>query len=361
MIDKKSISTGKTLKDRVAGELEQTIKAQMNPGDKLLPEVELAKELGVSRGTVRNALDMLEGAGLISRQKKVGTVVTARARTLSIAFFFSGPQQIFGDLSYAAPVFRAMTEEAGRAEVDIMFLSSATKIGHTRAEHVRLIPWDKVDGAIIYEDFSEDFLQALTPFRDKVVVADNDMTKAGLTSVVFDNREGGRLAARKLIEAGRTRIAWFGELTDHGNGVDPAYVERYEGFSSELARNGLALPAEMVFDVPRQDGADPGIGERAADLIASGKLTGLFALMAGIAPAIKEHLAARGKACDFSAITVETFGKEAPLKTDHACIGWDGGAMGVLSVQAILALIKGQESPGLLKSIPPVFWDESRA
>jgi len=45
------------------------------PGDRLPPELELAATLGVSRGTLRTALDRLEDAGEITRRQGSGTYV----------------------------------------------------------------------------------------------------------------------------------------------------------------------------------------------------------------------------------------------------------------------------------------------
>jgi DNA-binding GntR family transcriptional regulator len=67
-------------------ELAQTIvkeiaAGQMAVGDRLPSEVDMAEQRGVSRATVRAALDIVEGLGLISRKRRSGTRVEAAAPT----------------------------------------------------------------------------------------------------------------------------------------------------------------------------------------------------------------------------------------------------------------------------------------
>src|ERR671910_3496500 len=50
------------------------------PGDRLPPELELAAMLGVSRGTLRTALDRLEETGEITRRQGSGTYVGKAVR-----------------------------------------------------------------------------------------------------------------------------------------------------------------------------------------------------------------------------------------------------------------------------------------
>src|SRR4051794_29153694 len=52
-------------------------RGELRCGDRLPPERELAEELDVSRGTVRQALDALAGRGLVERGVGRGTFVAA--------------------------------------------------------------------------------------------------------------------------------------------------------------------------------------------------------------------------------------------------------------------------------------------
>jgi len=59
----------------VARQLERRITEEMKPGDRLPPERELVRLLGVSRGSVRDAIRTLELMGLLEPRQGVGTVV----------------------------------------------------------------------------------------------------------------------------------------------------------------------------------------------------------------------------------------------------------------------------------------------
>ncbi|MFY9843204.1 MAG: FadR/GntR family transcriptional regulator [Terriglobales bacterium] len=59
----------------VARQLERRITEEMKPGDRLPPERQLVRMLGVSRGSVRDAIRTLEMMGLLEPRQGVGTVV----------------------------------------------------------------------------------------------------------------------------------------------------------------------------------------------------------------------------------------------------------------------------------------------
>jgi len=59
----------------VARQLERRITEELKPGDLLPPERELVQMLGVSRGSVRDAIRSLELMGLLEPRQGIGTVV----------------------------------------------------------------------------------------------------------------------------------------------------------------------------------------------------------------------------------------------------------------------------------------------
>lgn len=80
-----------------AATLHQVVKQQITdaimlghwPAGTVLPnEITLAQQFGVAVGTLRRALADLTGEGLLSRQRKTGTVVTGRTPQHSLRFLF---------------------------------------------------------------------------------------------------------------------------------------------------------------------------------------------------------------------------------------------------------------------------------
>lgn len=66
---------------RLQNQLAQII-ASTKPGERLLAEPELAKQMGVSRATLREAMRTFEGQGLIRRRQGVGTFVVGHPQVI---------------------------------------------------------------------------------------------------------------------------------------------------------------------------------------------------------------------------------------------------------------------------------------
>ncbi|NEC06568.1 GntR family transcriptional regulator [Streptomyces sp. SID7909] len=67
----------RTLRAQAAEELRALIDSDYSPGDRLPAEAELAKRIGLSRNTVREAVALLVSEGLVQRRWGVGTTVLA--------------------------------------------------------------------------------------------------------------------------------------------------------------------------------------------------------------------------------------------------------------------------------------------
>jgi GntR family transcriptional regulator len=101
---------------RVIGERLRTLLQQgtLEPGAQLPPEPEMAEALGVSRMTLRQALNILEREGTIVRQQGVGTFLTAQPLL---------PNRLDLNLGVTENI-RSMGLEPGVSEINIKIISA---------------------------------------------------------------------------------------------------------------------------------------------------------------------------------------------------------------------------------------------
>lgn len=78
----------KRISDEIFAQIKNLIvEGKLKPGDKLPPERELAKQMGVSRPTLREAINKLEARGLLEQRQGGGTYVKSLGdETLAFAF-----------------------------------------------------------------------------------------------------------------------------------------------------------------------------------------------------------------------------------------------------------------------------------
>lgn len=104
----------------------------------------------------------------------------------------------------------------------------------------------QIDGVIIMTNHVEtDELAAQIGENSRVVILDEDIPNAQAPRVLAENREGGRLAARHLIENGHQSVA----VISGPRGLI-SVEERLEGFEEELSAHGLSLPPAMIHSGP---------------------------------------------------------------------------------------------------------------
>lgn len=92
-----SSETDKPLYEQLASYLQMQIRmGTMKPGDKMIPEEEIAKALGMSRTTVRQAMDRLSEQGLIQRYRRKGTFVTKPQLKRPINYLYNFTENMRG-------------------------------------------------------------------------------------------------------------------------------------------------------------------------------------------------------------------------------------------------------------------------
>ncbi len=199
-------------------------------GDRLPPEPELAKQLGISRATLREVLRTLEAQGIIVRRRGVGTFVNAPPVTVETGLeVLESLDQILVRRGKRAPAYAmnireaiALPKEASRLNIPV----GSPVIIITRARKVDDIPvaWmlDVIPTSVIsYEEMREIFTGSVLDTlraRGKPIIA---YARTDILAVAADSQ----LAQVLQVEEGRSLLFLEQVLYDTNN--RPVSYERH--------------------------------------------------------------------------------------------------------------------------------------
>lgn len=203
-------------------------------------------------------------------------------RTESIALVISEPdERIFTD-PFLAATLRGVS--AGLSGTDLQLVLLFARPGEHPGQIARYLSSGHVDGVIVASHHQGDQLeQGLRAGQLPSVFVGRPFVDDGPRWVDVDNVEGGRIAARRLIDRGCRRIATITGPLDMTSGVD-----RLAGWRSEMQVAGLPDDAVVGGDFTLRGGTEatdrlldehPDVDAifAASDLMAEGALRALDA------------------------------------------------------------------------------------
>ena len=258
--------------------LERIESGQYRVGDAVPSERQLGEELGLSRTTIRRAINDLVQRGRLDRQPGRGTFVSDGGAPQPGAAA-SGTQRIVSVIipTFANPYYGEMVNgietEARRYDLRIMVGQSDYSTDSESAQLIQSIADPAVCGALVVPDSvgepssgANRFLSAGKP----LVYIGRWPKGVACDGVCVDYRMAAQQAVEHLVELGHERIAYV-EGLPHLPGFSP-----YDGYSDVLRDRKLATRPELVrsYDLPSESA-----GQRAiVDLVTSGtKFTAIFA------------------------------------------------------------------------------------
>jgi len=191
--------------------------ARIHFADRLPPEMELARQLGVGRETVRCAAEVLQREGLLVKIRRRGTFTAPPRLSLAgdapsvLAYLqaeyhaASGQEEAVGRAISSAMLHGAM-EEAGCAGYELL----VRRAPHTQLHAIfrRLHQSTPVRGVIFTSYAEEKLLRGVAGLGLPTVLLDHDLKLPGIDSVMDDSFEGARQAVRYLATLGHRRIAF---------------------------------------------------------------------------------------------------------------------------------------------------------
>ncbi len=232
----------------LAGQIRDSIRTEgYAVGQGLPTERLLAEKYGVSRGTIRQALDILEQQRLVIRHQGRGTFVADPVYTR----LQSDQATLIGMLVYEREYYferiiqAASAQAARRGYAMAMGLSSDAEL---EAEHIKAFLKNNVQGVIMAPrtSGSRENFQFLVEKKIPVVFMDNLLQGCREDYVTVDNRLGTYLAVEHLAGLGHRRIAYLGHNVP---GDIPCRADRRNGYLEGCREYQLPVREDWVIEL----------------------------------------------------------------------------------------------------------------
>lgn len=253
---------------------------------------QVAARAGVSRATVsrvvngsttvapeirKNVLRAIQELGYVPNHAARSLVTQ---RTNSVALVLPEPStRVFSDDLFFPSLIRGVSQEMEAADKQLVLMMASSTASHDRIEQYAMA--GHVDGVMMASVHGADPLPgALARMGVPVVCNGRPLGRSSVPYVDVDSVNGAVLAVRRLVEAGRQRIATIAGPQDMVAGID-----RLAGYRTEL-RNSRRRSIVAVGDFTRDSGEvamrqllddDPALDAVfvASDLMAHGALSAL--------------------------------------------------------------------------------------
>ena len=223
-----------TLISQVEQTLRRAVQEGVFPADRLPTAVELAEQFGVSRETVRLALDTLQQEGLLVKHRRRGTFINPPAvptelvpRSTMLGYVQADYSAVEGEAEVitratSSYMFDGALVEAGNAGYQLV--ARSTQVGNLRKAFEELTSQARLRGVIFASLAEEKLLRRLSGMNLPAVLLDHDLHLPKVSSIRPDTHGRAKLAVKQLADMGHRRIAlahW------HQQDLDPWHVRGY--------------------------------------------------------------------------------------------------------------------------------------
>ncbi len=315
---------------------------------KRLQMADIARIAGVSKATVSRALNhstlvneetrkrILELASTLKYTINIGAqnLRLKQNRTVGVVLpFDSDTRQHLSD-----PFFLSMLGAVADALTERGYDMLLSRVDNAQIDCAAQ-PFDtgRVIGIVLIGQWRQhDQLNELAARHVPIVVWGAQLPQQAYTTVGGDNVSGGALATSHLIEHGRKRIAFFGDINV------PEVAQRYRGYCNALAAHGLPVDPQLRVSVPFvPDGGEQAVREMARRSVA---YDGIFACSDLLAMTAINTLRAMGRKVprDLGVVGYDDIALCGYYHPPLTTIRQPVRAAGVALVEALLALVDGR-------------------
>jgi len=255
---------------------------ELLPGMALLSENTMATTYGVSRPTVRRALEMLERDNAIVRRPGVGSFVNDRnsgAFAVSRRQLMIGTDMIGSDAwFYQGIIFSGLKEGCEQNGCQL------TLVNKNDLQYGSV----QVDGLILASASADelDYYADLATAGLPVAVINRFPVRPELAYFSVDYRRESIKAVDYLLMLGHRRIALLGAAEG-----ESAPGQRTEGWKAAYTRRSLEIPEDLTFPFAEMCGSG---NDKLVDFLREKQVSALFVTLGSLIPVVAQAIARAG-------------------------------------------------------------------
>lgn len=328
---------------QVAAILKQRLlSGAVKEGDPLPSEKALCIEFAVARGTLRQALRLLEEEGFLRREQGRGTFITLRRRTRTTQpnqhLAFIVPYVRDSSVSSILVGFQEVAEEAGYSVI----FNHVNNDPHQQEDVIRKLVKQRVQGIALYPVNSD-----YVPPVDKLVQAgyplvmvDRYLRDLTTDCVMSDHFGGALLGTRYLFDRGHRHVGFVNWLSS-----SISLEHREQGYWQALYERGIPRKPELVCRVESYPAVD--LTPLEDYLARHDRPTAVFAANDQIAIALYKAAGAMGLSIpdDLAIVGFDNLDVSLHLDPPLTTVEQPFRQIGAKAAERLLARINGDHSP----------------
>jgi DNA-binding LacI/PurR family transcriptional regulator len=223
---------------------EQILGGKLKAGDCILSESRLCEHYGISRRSVRTAIDNLIAKGLLYKKQGKGCFVVSLKSGTGMKLAKYSIALIIPDISdiFILTLCEGIQHAANRMNCNLVIKTSNGDVNREN-QNIHYSLQQQEDGVIIFPNSGRANLDALLRLNDAgipFVLIDRKFDDLDANFVGVDNVNGGYLATEHLIKLGHRKIAHlYGSKGSANDG-------RLQGFRKAMSDHGISCDENMI-------------------------------------------------------------------------------------------------------------------
>jgi DNA-binding LacI/PurR family transcriptional regulator len=263
--------------------LKAIMEGKYGAGDTIPSEREMARQIGISRVTVRRAYAQLEKASILKRQQGHGTAIATGARGCTEDIRYIGMLTAWGP--FGMSFLRAL--EAGASSSDALLVIRVTDGRREQEEAAAMDLVAKgIRNLVIWlhaSDYRQTTYERLRVVGANMVFFDRVRPRDIADFVGMDNRK----AIRSLIEQGLKDGCESFDFVGYGNSHADSELERLDAFRSLCSERGVRY---VCHEVPYGRGTEKSLRKAQMEGLGAGQRPGVVCVHDALALQVRSVL-----------------------------------------------------------------------